>query len=290
MAEGIVSDIAVIVPTRNSGKTLKSCLESIKEQITPCFLIVVDNHSSDSTYSIALDFADLVLTVGPERSSQRNAGARASAASIVGFIDSDMVLLPGVIAEAADAIRRGAASVIVPEETVGSGFWANVSAFERSFYLGSDTIEAPRFFAREVFDEVGGFDEEMTGAEDWDLAIRTRELGPRVRIQSRIVHQEGRVRYFKLCLKKAYYASGVVLFVKKHGSNGLGVMSKRPWLKKPRSLFCLLGLGLIVLKLGEATAMVASIVSTRLGFRPNLTMARQTVHKDLGVFDDPPID
>jgi hypothetical protein len=159
--------IAVVVPTRNSARTLRACLESIRAQRVACTLVVVDNHSTDETKAISAELADLVLEAGPERSAQRNRGAEATDAAIVGFIDSDMALSPEVVGDAAAAIRDGAASVIVPEVTVGEGYWARVRAYERTFYRGNDAIEGPRFFSRQTFDKVGGFDEAMTGPEDW---------------------------------------------------------------------------------------------------------------------------
>lgn len=256
-----LSDVTVVVPTRNSESTLFACLESIKKQNYPCFLVVVDNYSGDSTCDIARQYADKVIAAGPERSAQRNIGARESSSSIVGFIDSDMVLAPGLIEEVVESIRAGASSVIVPEDTVGTGFWARVSSYERSFYDGSDAIEAPRFFPKKVFDEAGGFDEMMTGAEDWDISLRTLHFGPRTRTRSRITHLEGQVRYFSLCAKKAYYAPGVALFLRKYGTKGLSDMSSRPWLRRPADLLRPLGLGLVVLKTGEAIAMCISLIS-----------------------------
>lgn len=263
----VTQDVAIIVPTRNSEATLQACLESVRTQTVLCTLVVVDNGSTDATRIIAAELADLVLETGPERSAQRNAGAAATPASIVGFIDSDMVLSPTVVGEALAAIKAGATSVVVPEETVGEGFWAHVSAYERSFYLGSNAIEAPRFFPRVAFEDVGGFDEAMTGAEDWDLGLRTAGAGPRIRISAKIVHNEGRVRYFDICRKKAYYAPGVALFIRKHGVQALTDMSRRPWLRQPRALARPLGLGLLALKAGQATVMVAAIIWMPFGRR-----------------------
>jgi glycosyltransferase involved in cell wall biosynthesis len=261
-----IPQVAIVVPTRNSGLTLRDCLASIRSQSYSCNLVVVDNESTDDTLKIAEELADLLLHVGPERSAQRNAGAAATSASIVGFIDSDMVLSPSVVVEAVGAIASGAVSVVVPEKTVGAGFWARVSAYERSFYEGSASIEAPRFFLRSVFEEVGGFDEAMTGAEDWDLGLRTISRGSRVRIVAHIVHEEGRVRYFNLCRKKAYYAPGVALFVKKHGVRSLVGMSHRRWLN-PRVLVRPLGLGLLALKAGQAIAMTFALIWALFGRR-----------------------
>jgi arabinofuranan 3-O-arabinosyltransferase len=89
---------------------------------------MVDNGHLNATLRFAIDTADLLFHIGPERSAQRNAGAAATSASFVGFIDSDIVLPPTVVAEAVAAIKVGATSVVVPVKTVGEGFWSNVSA------------------------------------------------------------------------------------------------------------------------------------------------------------------
>lgn len=260
-------DIAIIVPTRNSAKTLRVCLESIRLQQHPCTLIVVDNRSTDDTHRIATELADIVIDAGPERSAQRNAGAAATTASIVGFIDSDMELATDVVSRATEALLGGATSVVVPERTVGEGFWADVRAYERTSYQGIESIEAPRFFTRAVFDRVGGFDETMTGPEDWDLGIRTKQAGPRVRIDSVILHHEGQVRYFAACRKKGYYGPGLVRFAEKHGTSGLAALSERPWLKKPQALMTRLGAGLILLKVGEVSAVIMAIAADRFANR-----------------------
>lgn len=264
------SDVAVVVPTRNSATTLRACLESLRAQTQTCEIIVVDNSSSDETSAIAKELADRVLTRGPERSAQRNAGAALTTAPIVGFIDSDMIVSSTVVEEAAAAIGEGAVSVVVPERTVGEGYWAKVSAFERSFYQDDQFVEAPRFFPADVFQRVGGFDEAMTGAEDWDLGLRTMPLGARARTKGEIVHEEGRVEFFNICRKKAYYAPGVALFVKKHGVGTVREMASRPWLRQPKALASTLGVGLIVLKAGQAVAMVGGLVAESVGRRSKL--------------------
>jgi glycosyltransferase involved in cell wall biosynthesis len=263
-------DVAVVVPTRNSATTLRACLESLRAQTYRCEIIVVDNHSSDETSLIAQDLADQVLVRGPERSAQRNAGAALTSAPIIGFIDSDMTLSTNVIAEVVLDIAAGSTSVVIPERTVGEGYWARVNAFERSFYQDHDFVEAPRFFPAEVFHRAGGFDEAMTGAEDWDLGLRTASMGPRTRIDAEILHEEGRVEFFNICMKKAYYAPGVALFVKKHGVGTMRDMASRPWLRQPRALANSLGVGLVALKAGQALAMVGGLAAQSIGRRSKL--------------------
>jgi len=90
-------EVTVVVPTRNAARTLAACLESLRAQTAPCRTVVVDNGSTDGTVTIAEQGADVVLHAGPERSAQRNYGARTYPAAIVGFIDADMVLAPTVV-------------------------------------------------------------------------------------------------------------------------------------------------------------------------------------------------
>ena len=252
-------DVTVVVPTKNATRTLAACLQSLRSQTHPCRTVVVDNGSTDSTRAIAEDGADAVLEIGPERSAQRNHGARTYPAEFVGFIDADMVLQPTVVAEAVAALRAGAGSVIVPERTVGSGFWVEVRAFERSFYDGSDAIEAARFFRWDVFDRAGGFDEQLTGPEDWDLSESARELAPVARTTAVIEHDEGTIGYLDACRKKAYYAEGVRRYVAKRGVAALRQAGRRPWVRQPRKLMNRRGAGLVALKVGEAAAVAAAL-------------------------------
>lgn len=257
-----MTSVGVVVPTRNSERTLRMCLDSLRAQGHPCEVVVVDNHSSDSTVAIAQSLADQVLVAGPERSAQRNAGAAALTTDLLGFIDSDMTLAPEVVQEVVDGADAGAEAIIVPERTVGVGYWAAVRAFERSFYVGDDHVEAARFFSRSLFTTLGGFDEELDAAEDWDLSIRARAVSRFARTTAGIEHHEGRVTYRGACTKKGGYAEGMAKFWSRHGSVAVAGVLNRGYIRQPWRLLAphpLLGAGLVALKAGEAAT-----VSSRL--------------------------
>jgi glycosyltransferase involved in cell wall biosynthesis len=252
--------VTVVVPTFNSARTIEACLRSLRLQTVPCTVVVVDNYSNDDTVSRSEPLADVILLGGPERSAQRNQGAWAAPAPVVGFIDSDMVVSPDVVRQAMEAIHNGAGAVIVPERTIGQGFWARVRAFERSFYQGDDDVEAARFYREDIFLGTDGFDETMTGPEDWDLTIRARALAPISRITAEIEHDEGRVRYLDACRRKARYAQGLRRFADKHGPRIGSRILRRPWMRQPTRLVSPLGVGLIALKAGEALAVMGSLL------------------------------
>lgn len=256
--------VVVVVPTRDSAATLPACLLSVRAQRYPHACIVVDNFSADGTLEIAKSLATCTVQLGPERSAQRNFGARIFPAGIVGFIDSDMQLTSEVLEQVAVAVRAGGEAVVVPEVSVGTTFWARVKAFEKSFYAGCDNVEAARFFTTRRFQQLGGFDESLNAGEDWDLTLRARQAGcPVVRITASIIHNEGALGYWQSCRKKAAYAKGLRAFARKHGASGVKQAMRRPYLERPWLLLRQpgLGLGLILLKSGELSAVLTALVA-----------------------------
>jgi glycosyltransferase involved in cell wall biosynthesis len=92
--------VTVVVPTKNSERTLEACLYSISHQnYEHIEIIVIDNHSTDSTKKVAIKFTDKFYTKGPERSVQRNYGVSKANGDYLLFIDSDMVLDKNVVSE-----------------------------------------------------------------------------------------------------------------------------------------------------------------------------------------------
>jgi len=212
--------VSVIIPTKNSEKTLDRCLESIKNQSYKNIeLIVVDNNSTDRTKEIAKKYTDKVFNFGPERSAQRNFGARQAQGEYLLIHDSDIYFNLDSVKECVELVEKEKCdAIILPEKSIGVGFWAKVKAFERSFYIGNDYIEAARFFKKDVYDKLGGYDENLTGPEDWDLNIRARSAGYKIcRASLFLEHDEGKVNLFGSSKKKKYYAKDVFdVYAKKH--------------------------------------------------------------------------
>lgn len=197
------------MPTRNSARTLSACLESVRAQRGVAVdLVVVDNHSTDATFTIAQRLADRVLVGGPERSGQRNLGVRSGDSEWICWIDSDMVLPADTLAGAlAVAHRTGARAIAIPEVTVGSGYWTACRTLERRCYLGDLTLHNPRLIRRDLFDELDGFAESMAGPEDTDLRLRLLHRGERIAYapDTLIEHDEGRLTLRDIWHKRVYY-------------------------------------------------------------------------------------
>lgn len=265
-----VGVVSVVVTTRNSARTLDACLASIRAQThADIEIIAVDNQSTDATQSIAARHCDEVVTAGPERSAQRNCGADVARGEHLLFIDSDMVLAPDVIADALATLQQsGAPAAIIPEISVGQGYWTRCRALERSCYAGDDSVEAARLFRRDAFLAAGGFDTAMTGGEDWDMSQRVGNGRRLPRSMSVITHDEGRTRLRTVFQKRRYYAPGYLLFLRKHGRGSVG--ERNPILRAAfvrhadrLAAHPVLTAGIIVLKTVEAAAVLQVAVSQR---------------------------
>ncbi|MBI4136928.1 glycosyltransferase [Candidatus Roizmanbacteria bacterium] len=210
--------VSIIITTKNEETVIADLLYSIQKQTYPNIeVIVVDNNSSDKTVSIAKKFTKQIFNQGPERSAQRNYGARKANGTYLMFLDADMILRKEIVSSSLSRIQKDkVGGIIIPEKSFGQGFWTRVKAFERTFYVGDDSIEAARFFSKKVFNNAGGFDETISGPEDWDLSDRIRKEYGLSRIAEYIDHNEGRLSLTGLMKKKYYYGLQTHRYMKKN--------------------------------------------------------------------------
>ena len=208
--------VSIIIPTKNEGQNIKRCLLSCKGQTYQNIeIIVVDNYSTDNTLEIVKQFTPNLFLKDQERSTQRNYGAKNARGNYLLFIDADMELATSLVKSLITEVKNvGYQAMIIPEKSTGRGFWARSVALERSCYLGDPDIEAARFFEKNLFDQLGGFDENLIAAEDWDLTLRAKNSGAKIgRIQNYLIHHE--INSFKnLVLKKYYYAQATINIVR----------------------------------------------------------------------------
>ena len=174
--------VSVIVPTKNSfGEIFEKCLGSVKRQDYPEIeLIVVDNNSTDNTKEVAKRFTDRVYNRGPERSAQRNFGARVAKGEFLLFVDSDQELPVNLVSECVKESEKGFDAVLIEDNGIGLTFWSKANAFEKAIHFKDTTVTSPRFVSREKFLGVGGLDERLVFNEDIDLHMRMKKKGLRV--------------------------------------------------------------------------------------------------------------
>lgn len=265
--------ISIIVTTKNESLHLPKFLESLKRQTYRNFeVIVVDNASTDNTKDIAGKFGARVFNKGPERSAQRNFGVEKAKGEYVLILDADMTLSLKVLLDCSRIVGKDpeVVALVIPEKSFGVGFWSKFKVFEREFYIGDSTIEAPRFFKKSTFKKFNGYDMGITGPEDYDLPLRMRKAGIKIgRINSYIYHDEGRFSPFKSAKKKYYYASHSGKFLKRHPEQvfGLGNLVLRPvFFKKWKKMVAHPGLtlGMMIVKIFEGTGAFLGAINSAI--------------------------
>ena len=212
--------VSVVITTKNEEKNIENCLRSIREQtFAGVELIVVDNFSEDRTAEIAKQYDAKVYFKGNERSAQRNYGAEVASGKYLLYLDADMILSPSLIEDCMEKSEcAGVDALYIPEKIVGKGFWVKVRDFERSFYTGT-VIDAVRFLKRQLFLDVGGFDEALVGPEDWDFDRKIRQVARTSVADVSLYHNEGKFDSSRYLKKKGYYSVGIQKYVEKWGSS-----------------------------------------------------------------------
>ena len=264
--------ISVIITTKNESRHLPELLDSLKKQSYKNFeVIVVDNGSTDDTKEIARKAGARIFDKGPERSAQRNFGVQKARGRYVLILDADMRLAKDVLSDGLREFERNkCGALVIPEKSIGVGFWAKVKAYERSFYVGEDSIEAARFFRKDVFQKFGGYDTSMTGPEDYDLPYRMRQGGIGIgRIKSFILNNEGQFSPVRSAKKKFYYAYVSGVYFEKNPLNLLELILfifRPAYFRNWRLILSdpIHGIGMFFLKFMELSSGVAGYLFSKL--------------------------
>jgi len=215
--------VSIVIPTKDSGRVLHKCLDSLMTQTYQHFeILIVDKRSTDDTISIADEFKARIFSLDLERTSAKNFASRKANGTFILFLDSDMVLEPTVIEQCVKAMQASdVGGIVIPEKSAGAGvgFWGKVREFERSFYYGTK-VESARFFRTKQVIEVGGFDEEVVMYEESTLPQRIEKIGLKTsaRVSSFIIHDEGNFKLKSWLRKKRYYSQTLKIYAQKYKS------------------------------------------------------------------------
>jgi len=165
---------------------LAEALESVCNQTRPADeIIVVDDGSQDGSAACAREFAGVKVIEQSQKgvAAARNRGIRASSHGLIAFLDSDDTWHPAkLMKQTAFMARnlniplshtdeiwiRGGRRVNPGARYAKSGGAVFARCVEVCFIAASTVI-----VRRELFDEIGEFDESLPACEDYDFWLRT---------------------------------------------------------------------------------------------------------------------
>jgi carbamoyltransferase len=180
--------VALVTPSYKQGAFIRATVDSVLGQGYPKLrYIVMDGGSTDETPAILASYGDrLDWWSGPDRGQADaiNKGFERVSGEIMGWVNSDDLLLPGTLAHVARFFRDHPAidlvyghRIIIDEGGQEVGRWVlprhDPAALAFSDYVPQETL----FWRASVWAAVGPLDAGFHYAMDWDLLLRAQRAG-----------------------------------------------------------------------------------------------------------------
>jgi succinoglycan biosynthesis protein ExoA len=202
--------ISIIIPMHNEGDHIRPCLEAALTQDYPAErmeILVVDGCSTDHSRDVVAQYiqghAHLRLLDNPRRTTPAalNVGIRAARGKYMIRIDAHTVVAADYVRQCVTLLESsGAANVGGQMRPVGQTAVGQVVALSTTSRFGvgdarfhydarEQTVDTVYMgaFRREIFDQVGLFDEELVRNQDYELNIRIRKAGGKIVLSPKIV-------------------------------------------------------------------------------------------------------
>jgi glycosyltransferase involved in cell wall biosynthesis len=178
--------VSIIIPTYNRAWSINRAIDSVFDQNYKNFeLIVVDDGSTDETPGILSGYGKAIKVLSKRNSgvsAARNQGIAAASGNLIAFLDSDDYWLHPKLSTQVDFfLSHTDALICQTEETwIKNGRRMNPKKrhqkpsgmmFSESLHLCLVSPSAV-MIRKELFDDVGVFDEALPACEDYDLWLR----------------------------------------------------------------------------------------------------------------------
>ena len=208
--------ISIIIPMRNEVKFVAKCLDSLRSQTGPSEeveILCVDGRSTDGTREIVAEMAEkdkrIKLLDNPQKivPTAMNIGIKASRGKYVARVDCHSTFAPDYIAKCIEVMQRTGADGVggyigtIPGKNTAVGK-AIAAATSCVFGVGNarfrlrgpeqevDTVPFGAY-RREIFDEIGLYDERLVRNQDIELNSRIRKAGGHI-----IISPEMKLSYY----------------------------------------------------------------------------------------------
>jgi glycosyltransferase involved in cell wall biosynthesis len=180
--------VSVIIPAYNSEKTIKETIESVLNQsFTDLELIIINDGSQDSTLEVITQISDSRIKVfsfpNAGGNVSRNRGLHLAVGEFVSFLDADDLWTPDKLQSQLNALQENVTAKVAYSwtdyidengEFILSGKRVNVNENVYENLLLNNFLEngSNPLICRKALITLGGFDESLSAAQDWDMWLR----------------------------------------------------------------------------------------------------------------------
>jgi len=212
--------ISIVTPSLNQCGFIPEMLASLESQDYPDWEhVVFDAGSTDGSVEVWREWEEggkfrngkmgklgngerrVRVFVEPDRgqSDAINKGMRVATGEIVGWLNADDVFLPGALAKVAEAFEKNPDAVVVYGVGAKTDLEGRIikkvpfrefSSKRLSYAFGA--VQPAMFFRRDAYWKVGGLDESLHYAMDWDLLLKLARVGNVIAIPDHLAN----IRYY----------------------------------------------------------------------------------------------
>lgn len=222
--------VSAVIPTYNYARYVAGAVESVLAQsFDDLEIVVVDDGSTDETADTLHPFLDRIRYIRQEHrglAAARNTGIRVARGPYVAFLDSDDLWLPEKVSvqsarlddDPAVGLVYGEAALFAetsPGTATLHSYWAHhPSGKILPWLVRQNVVPSPTpMVRRELFDQVGPFDETLSACEDWDMWIRIAQVSEFAYVD-------------RVLAKYRVHAANMSLDYERMMTNGLRVLEK----------------------------------------------------------------
>jgi GT2 family glycosyltransferase len=183
-----VPSIAIVTPSYNQARFLRFTIDSVLQQYYPkLFYHVQDGGSDDGSVDILKSYGDKFnWRSSPDKgqSDAINLGFKGADCEIMGYLNSDDILLPGTIAYIANFFRTRpdvdivyGHRVFIDSDGLEIGRAVLPAHSERALLYAGYIPQETMFWRRRVWDTIGPIDTNFQYALDWEFMLRAHAAG-----------------------------------------------------------------------------------------------------------------
>jgi glycosyltransferase involved in cell wall biosynthesis len=175
--------VTIVTPSLDQGRYMRAAIESVRAQTyAPIEHIVLDGGSSDDTAKILQDYPGIAWTSEPDRGQSHALikGFGRAQGEIFGWLNADDAYEPHAVAAGVVALQESGAGLVYADVTRMDDDGVNPRRIRSrpefdlwtELNLGCGIYSPAVFFTREAYEAVGGLDETLHMAMDYDLWLR----------------------------------------------------------------------------------------------------------------------
>ena len=180
--------ISVVIPVYNGEKTIRETIESVlKQSLSDFELIVINDGSTDSTLDIVSSIKDSRIKIfsypNAGLATSQNRGIANASGEFISFIDADDLWTPDKLELQLKALQENPLAAVAYSWTdlidessqfirPSSHITVNGDVYARLLLINFLENGSNPLIRKEALIKVGGFDESLLRAADWDMWLR----------------------------------------------------------------------------------------------------------------------